>query len=387
MEKIRFRLVYNRKNKLNNQGTALIQVEALLNHRKVYFSTNIYVRPEHWDKSVSQIIGHPMAFELNTMIYDFLIYLQRIEFEQWKRGVHSSLVLLKESVRNKRPVRVTFIEFAEYHIRESDRKKSTKENMMTTITSLKEFRKVIEFKDITYAFLKDFECFLREKGNGINTVAKHLRQLRTLVNEAINQGYIHADEYPFRKMKIRQEKGKNQSLSPSELKRLEKLEVNSLRLRHVLDAFLFCCYSGLRFSDFKSVKNENIVCINSRKWLVMKSRKTSVNVQLPLYLLFGGKSLALLEKYSLNNFSDIGSNPEINKDLSRIADLANIGKHITFHTARHTFATLLIHQGVPITTVQKLLGHTSLKTTQIYSEILNSTVVRDLRAVKPKNRK
>ena len=76
-----------------------------------------------------------------------------------------------------------------------------------------EFRPGLDFKDITYTFLKDFEAYLREKGNGVNTVAKHLRQLRTLVNEAINQGYIHADAYPFRKYKIKQEKGRHEFLT------------------------------------------------------------------------------------------------------------------------------------------------------------------------------
>ena len=76
----------------------------------------------------------------------------------------------------------------------------------------------MDFKDITYTFLKDFETYLREKGNGVNTVAKHLRQLRTLVNEAINQGYIHADAYPFRKFKIKQEKGRHEFLTPDELR-------------------------------------------------------------------------------------------------------------------------------------------------------------------------
>lgn len=109
--------------------------------------------------------------------------------------------------------------FAKEYVTHSDRRESTKENLYTTITVLQEFRPGLDFKDITYTFLKDFEAYLREKGNGVNTVAKHLRQLRTLVNEAINQGYIHADAYPFRKYKIKQEKGRHEFLTPDELKK------------------------------------------------------------------------------------------------------------------------------------------------------------------------
>lgn len=384
MEKIRYRLVYNRKKHLNKQGTALVQVEASLNQRKIYFKTNIYIKPEHWDKRTSQVIGHPQANDLNSMLFEFVLHLQGIELALWKRGVPATLSLLKDAMKKNRPINITFPIFAKEYVQHSDRRESTKENLFTTITVLQEFRPGLDFKDITYTFLKDFEVYLREKGNGINTVAKHLRQLRTLVNEAINQGYIHADAYPFRKFKIKQEKGRHEFLTPDELKKLENLEVHDLKLRHVLDAFLFCCYVGLRFSDFCQLKQSNFIKVNGKKWLHFKSIKTGIELRLPLHLLFEGRALSILDKYDITEFANLGSNSEVNKALSVITSMARIKKHVTYHTARHTCATLLIHQGVPITTVQKLLGHTSVKTTEIYSEILSSTILRDLKAIKRK---
>ena len=384
MEKIRYRLVYNRKKHLNKQGTALVQVEASLNQRKIYFKTNLYIKPEHWDKRTSQVIGHPQANDLNSMLFEFVLYLQGIELALWKRGVPATLSLLKDAMKKNRPINITFPIFAKEYVQHSDRRESTKENLFTTITVLQEFRPGLDFKDITYTFLKDFEVYLREKGNGINTVAKHLRQLRTLVNEAINQGYIHADAYPFRKFKIKQEKGSHEFLTPDELKKLENLEVHDLKLRHVLDAFLFCCYVGLRFSDFCQLTPSNFIRVNGKRWLHFKSIKTGIELRLPLHLLFEGKALAILDRNCITEFASLGSNSEVNKALSVITSLARIKKHVTYHTARHTCATLLIHQGVPITTVQRLLGHTSVKTTEIYSEILSSTIVRDLKAVKRK---
>ena len=384
MEKIRYRLVYNRKKHLNKQGTALVQVEASLNQRKIYFKTNIYIKPEHWDKRTSQVIGHPQANDLNSMLFEFVLHLQGIELALWKRGVPATLSLLKDAMKKNRPINITFPIFAKEYVQHSDRRESTKENLFTTITVLQEFRPGLDFKDITYTFLKDFEVYLREKGNGINTVAKHLRQLRTLVNEAINQGYIHADAYPFRKFKIKQEKGSHEFLTPDELKKLENLEVHDLKLRHVLDAFLFCCYVGLRFSDFCQLTPSNFIRVNGKRWLHFKSIKTGIELRLPLHLLFEGKALAILDRNCITEFASLGSNSEVNKALSVITSMARIKKHVTYHTARHTCATLLIHQGVPITTVQRLLGHTSVKTTEIYSEILSSTIVRDLKAVKRK---
>lgn len=363
---------------------ALVQAEALLNQRKVYFKTNIYLKPEHWDKQTSQVCNHPQANDLNTMLFEFVLHLQAIELSFWKRGIPVTLSLLKDAIRKDQPVNVTFPVFARIYVQESDRKRSTKENLMTTVTVLQEFRPGLDFKDITYTFLKDFEVHLKEKGNSVNTIAKHLRQLRTLVNEAINQGYIPSDAYPFRKFKIKQEKGRKEFLTPDELKRLENLDVDK-KLRHVLDAFLFCCYTGLRYSDFCQLTPENIIRVNGKRWLYFKSVKTDVEIRLPLHLLFEGKALAVLERYDIvTDFAKIGPNSEANKYLAQLATLARIRKHITYHTARHTCATLLVHQGVQITTVQKLLGHTSVRTTEVYSEVLSNTIIRDLKAVKRK---
>ena len=364
---------------------ALVQAEALLNQRKVYFKTNIYLKPEHWDKQTSQVCNHPQANDLNTMLFEFVLHLQAIELSFWKRGIPVTLSLLKDAIKKDKPVNVTFPVFARIYVQESDRKRSTKENLLTTITVLQEFRPGLDFKDITYTLLRDFEVHLKEKGNSVNTIAKHLRQLRTLVNEAINQGYIPSDAYPFRKFKIKQEKGRKEFLTPDELRKLENLQVSDKRLRHVLDAFLFCCYTGLRYSDFCQLTPENIIRVNGKRWLYFKSVKTDVEIRLPLHLLFEGKALAVLERYDIvTDFAKIGPNSEANKYLVQLAALARIRKHITYHTARHTCATLLVHQGVPITTVQKLLGHTSVRTTEVYSEVLSNTIIRDLKAVKRK---
>ena len=321
------------------------------------------------------------------MLFEYVLHLQAIELSFWKRGISPTLSLLKDAIKKNTPINVTFTVFAKEYVKHSDRRKSTKDNLITTINVLQEFRPGLDFKDITYSFLKDFETYLREKGNGVNTVAKHLRQLRTLVNEAINQGYIHADAYPFRKFKIKQERGRHEFLTPDELRKLENLEVHDRKLRHVLDAFLFCCYVGLRFSDFCQLVPENFIRVNGKRWLHFKSVKTGIELRLPLHLLFEGKALTILDRYNIEEFASLGCNSDVNKYLTQIAEMARIKKHITYHTARHTCATLLIHQGVPITTVQKLLGHTSVKTTEIYSEVLSSTILRDLKAVKARKKR
>ena len=168
------------------------------------------------------------------------------------------------------------------------------------------------------------------------------------------------------------------------MRKLENLEINDRKLRHVLDAFLFCCYVGLRFSDFASSPCK-LIKVNGKRWLHFKSIKTGIELRLPLHLLFEGRHWLFVDKYNIAEFASLGSNSEVNKCLAQITMIARIKKHVTYHTARHTCATLLIHQGVPITTVQKLLGHTSVKTTEIYSEILSSTILTRLEGSKEKD--
>lgn len=387
MQKIRYRLVYNRKNTLNKQGTALVQVEAKLNQRNIYLTTNLYLRPEHWCKDSAQVVNHPHAVDLNAMLFEFIIHLQSIELGFWKRGIQPTLALLRDAVHKKAPATITFTDFARKSFVSAEKSESTKENLMSTVRLLDRFRSGLTFEDLSYTFLKDFEAWLRDLGKNQNTTGKHLRQLRTLTNEAINDGYMPADAYPFRKFKIKIQKAQKPFLTPDELGKLERLHLEDVRQQHILDAFLFCCYTGLRFSDFRTLTASNIVPINRKKWLCLKMQKTNIEIKLPLELLFEGKALDIIDKYdSIEQMASIPINADTNKILVEIAEKSKIKKHFTFHTARHTCATLLIHQGVAITTVQKLLGHTSVKTTEIYSEVLSSTIVKDLKAIKKRVR-
>ena len=162
------------------------------------------------------------------------------------------------------------------------------------------------------------------------------------------------------------------------------------KLAHVRDAFLFCCYTGLRFSDFRHLKDDYFQKIKGQPWLMIQTEKTGYDLKIPLHLVFEGKAIDILSRHpSIADFSRIGCNADTNRNLAVLQRLAKIKTRTTFHTARHTCATLLCHQGVPITTVQKILGHTKLTTTQLYSEVMADTIVRDLSNVRKngKNRK
>lgn len=154
MKKINYRLVYNRKKSLNNEGKALVQVEAYLESKKIYFSTHIYLYPEQWDTRHAIIIKHPQEEELNRMLQEFMLKLQWKELKAWKEGKDISLSLLKDASSGHKHHPTSFFEFGEYWVENSSRKESTKHNLQTTLALLKDFKRSLTFEDFTYSFLQ-----------------------------------------------------------------------------------------------------------------------------------------------------------------------------------------------------------------------------------------
>lgn len=384
MKKIKYRIVYNRKKQLDSQGKALVQVEAYLSGKKSYFSTHIYLKPSQWSARTSSVCNHPHAEELNYMLEEFMLNLQMRELEAWKQGKEICLQLLKE-IHEDAAVENKLIPFGRKWIENSPIRESTKSNLNTTLSLLETFSSGITFRQLDYKTLLSFEQFLKSKKLGTNTIAKHFRHIRTILNEAIRQGLITKELSPFTEYKIKTTESHHTYLLPEELEKLEHITLSRKKhaLCHSLDAFLFCCYTGLRYSDFIRMEQKNFIQSDNGLWMVFKSQKTGAVTQLPLSHLFQGKAVRILYRYTdINDFFHIKPNASVNKDLIRIGKLAGLAKHFSFHTARHTNATLLLYKGVQLATVQKLLGHRNIKTTQVYGEVLPQTIVKELKKCK-----
>lgn len=381
MNKIIYKLSYNRKGCLNRGGKALVQIEAYLNKQRKYFSTRIYLKPEQWDARQSVVKKHPNAEALNRLLHEQLAQIEGKELELWKQGRVVTLELLKDTVQSSHDTS-SFLDFMRKEIEVSNIKASTRRNHQSTLKHLLAFRRHIAFNELTLDTIEAFSHFLRNKGYHTNTVAKHLKHLKRYVNTAIDKGYMNIKDYAFRTYKIRTEESRHTFLSSDELHRLQtlKLDGKSAKHRQALDAFLFSCYTGIRYSDFIHLTRDNISTCNQLTWLTYKTVKTGTEVRLPLNLLFNGQAISILNRHhnDLNSFFNLKNNSNLNKELRLIARLAGLSKPFSFHTARHTYATLLLYKGVNITTVQKLLGHKSIKTTQIYTNVMDATIIADL---------
>lgn len=385
MKKICFKLVLNCKKEQNENANVMVEVEARLLSNKVYLPTNVFLKPEHWDEEKREVMSsHPNYELLNRFLEECVLKLEWRELQMWKNDTPLTLEqLVSSDIENAKAHDVSFTKFCKEYIRISRKRESTKKNLLSTVELINVFNSETSFMSLTYEYIMDFEKFLASRNYKTNTIIKHIKHLRSFYNEAVNQKMIKSGEDAFRRYKMLKGEAKYTFLLPEELQKLENLSLcgRNKRMTHTLDAFLFCYYTGLRYSDFRSLTKENLISIDDKIWLMYKSVKTEVETRLPLYLLFNGKAMSILNRYSrdISSFFKISSNSAIDKELIRIKVLAGIDTHISFHTARHTNATLLIYKGVNITTVQKLLGHKNIKTTQHYADILPQGIVNDLK--------
>ncbi|KAG1649379.1 Cyclic-di-AMP phosphodiesterase PgpH [Nymphon striatum] len=239
---------------------------------------------------------------------------------------------------------------------------------------------------LNYRFIVNFENYIRtykpKKARRTctnNGVMKHLQRLIKIINLCLKMEWLEKD--PFRSYKVRYVKNERDYLSERELELIETTSFTELGLSRVKDIFLFSCYTGLSYIDIKELHpNQILLGIDGNKWIHTKRAKTNEPVKIPLLV----RANKILDKYEdemkiTGEILPVYSNQKTNKYLKEIAEACGIHKNVTFHVARHTFATTItLSNGVPIETVSKLLGHTKLSTTQIYARVLQKKVGEDM---------
>ena len=380
LNKISYKLVFNRSRRLNKRGEGLIQIECSQQKRRIYFTTHTYVKPENF--AHGSVVGTHNADSLNYVLCLMMQEVEMVELEYIKKGVEVHLPMLREAVRSHISPAAKLYDFGTQVVAQSERKNLTKLNYQTLLNNIERFRKGTLITDVDYQFLVGYDKWLRESGIAHNTRISRLRLLRALLNEAKKRDIIHTN--PFERFRIQQMVSKKGFITVEQVHKLEKMVLKGQEEK-VRDAFLIGCYTGLRFSDIVTLRNEHI----KDGWLPKKMAKTGFVVEIPIAELFGGKMLQLIDKYNGNIervTKSLSSNSSVNKTLRTILDRIKADQKITFHSSRHTFATHLGQSGVQITTIQKLLGHQKLQTTQIYSEVDRKAITNDIKRGKKRVR-
>ena len=276
----------------------------------------------------------------------------------------------------------------------------TIKNYYTTVRYLKEFvvkqfkKKDIYLSELDYQFITNFEYFLRiyqpidhHKGMENNGVMKHLERFRKMIRLAVKLAWM--DKNPFEFFKLKMQKFDRGYLSNEELLAIEQKVFDIQRIQYAKDLFVFSCYTGMAYIDVMHLTPNNIMLgMDGNHWIKTIREKTDTSVNVPIL----PKAALIIEKYRNNPRSiargtlfPVISNQKLNSYLKEIADLCNIKSHLTFHLARHTFATsITLSNGVPIETVSKMLGHTTIRTTQIYAKVVERKVSDDMQILRGK---
>tara|TARA_R110000744_G_C19361462_1_gene561450 strand:+ start:252 stop:1472 length:1221 start_codon:yes stop_codon:yes gene_type:complete len=389
------------KRAVNNKANIYIRVT--LNGKRVNISLKKKINISTWDEKLQRASGADKDSRiLNLYLNEVQSKVYRI-YEDFKRDeVPFTSQMVKVKFLGEDKTRFSFQNLVDYYNEKMQHKlhrntmgqyKTSQRYMMEYI--LKEYKLTdIPLFNLEYGFIVGFEDFLRsyvpksgQSKIGNNTAMKHIKRLRRMVTLAYRMKWMERDPFVNFKMKI--EKKERGFLTDFELLSIEELSSSIERLMVVKDLFIFSCYTGISYVDIVQLSEENIVIgIDGSPWIMAKRVKTGAPFKIPLL----PKAAILIDKYKdhyrTNDTSNLLpklSNQKLNSYLKEIADLCGIKKNLTFHMARHTFATTVtLSNGVPIETVSKLLGHTKLSTTQIYARVVERKVSDDMALLKSK---
>lgn len=378
--------------------TATVYARITVNGRRTEISLKSKVSINNWDEAKGRAKGKRQEIvKLNSHMEQVrsLIFDSYQELIQQNKPVSVDTVKAKylgEDIEEA----MTLLKVIEYHKQVATTKLApgTMKNYYTTESYLKKFIKHqyrksdITLDELNYKFILDFENFLinyesvdHHKSLNNNGVMKHMERLRKMVNMAVMMDWLEKD--PFSKYKLHFDKVERGHLTKEELKVLSKKSFKIERLQSVLDMFLFSCHTGLAYIDIFNLTQENIAKgIDGGDWLMTNRQKTNTMVRVPLL----PEAVQLIKKYrdhpvalAKGTLFPVISNQRMNGYLKEIAEICGIKKNFTFHLARHTFATTVtLSNGVPIESVSKMLGHTSIRTTQIYAKVVEHKLSEDM---------
>ena len=358
---INYNVCLNRNGYEDRMGRRQVVVDLYQQGCRRVVNTGVKVEQRHFACGRIQP-SHPDHDLLNRRVRRVVRRLMEIEDEMLDAGHSPTPDSLARAYRNNASRSATIEEWVQSVIAPSARRESTKENYRTLTHSLNTFHPGLCIGEVTYDLVERWRNWMRtDQRLCENTIANRLKTLHCLVAEAIRRDIISAQQDPFRHIRIPEIKARREHLTEQQVETLRQATVGDERQAHVRDAFLFCCYTGLRWSDFRRLSSQ---CL-AAGILTVRQQKTGRTVQIPLASLWQGRALELIHQYgTLEHLADIGDNKTANDTLRKVAQAAGITLHLHWHLARHTCATLLNQQGLRMQEIQFILGHTKLAITE-----------------------
>lgn len=380
-----------RKDRIQN-GNVPIYLQLFLDGKRTRISTDQTVDIKNWDEQLGRIKGNSaLANSINEYLEKIKLDTIRIYNDYKLKEVDITVDMLRDKLTSKElDQRKKLLEVCDIFNSNAEKligieigkitwgRYKAFRNRIADFIKLKYSMDDIYLSHLKYSFMVEYEFYIKtEVKIQQNTMAKYLKYVNRVVEFATNNEWM--DRNIFQSYKCPVKEAKREYLTQAELDRIMNKEFTIQRLIEVRDIFVFCCHTGYAYKDAAMLTPEHIgTGINGKKWIYTSRQKTENVANVPLLDI----ALEILEKYqdhpacvNTNKLLPMKSNQKLNSYLKEIADICEIKKPLTTHIARHTFATtVLLANGVSMEATSKMLGHSSIKTTQIYGKIVESRV-------------
>lgn len=383
-------------------GMSPVLMMLFLDGRRAYVSTGLVAELKNWDSKYGRFVGDPSKVNTkNEFLERMKMDVLRIYNEMKSKDDDITVDILRQKLKGEADTKakslieccqvynssfeklvgieigeITFGRYATFAARISE--------FITTKLKLKD----IYLTDIKYSFGIEYEHYLKtELKLHQNTLVKYIQYLNRVLDYCVKYEWLEKNVLFGYKCPVKETK--REYLTQDELQRIMEKVINIDRLREVRDIFVFCCHTGYAYKDAAELTPDHIgMGINGRKWIYTSRQKTDNVSNVPLL----DQAMEIIEKYqnhpicvSKNRLLPMKSNQKLNSYLKELADICGITKPMTMHIARHTFATtVLLSNGVSMEATSKMLGHSSLKTTQIYGKILETRVGAEMEILSAK---
>ena len=394
-------LFYAKKAKAAANGLVPIYTRITINGKRIELSTNRFVEISKWSTEAGKMKGSSEeARSINNHLDLLKSQIRDAEMELIHKKIPVTIETLKSKILGvDKRARMLVPIFQDHNnkIKQLVGKEYAPGTLERYTTSLKHTIKFMQWKynvsdiDITkidHAFITDYEFWLRSVRNcSNNTAVKYLKNLNKIIKLCLDNDWL--DKNPFANYKSKVKEVDRVYLTEAEIQSIIEKDFKTERLSLVRDIFLFSCFTGLAYIDVKNLTKSHISFgIDGEKWIFTHRQKTESASKIPILPV----TQIIIDKYENHpqcineeKLLPILSNQKMNAYLKEIAGVCEIEKELTFHIARHTFATTVtLTNGVPIESVSKMLGHKNLRTTQHYAKVLDRKVSEDMKILKDK---
>jgi integrase len=383
----------------NSDGRALIFVRITVNSQRAEISVQRHIEVARWDKKRGRVKGNNEdAREINDLIDKTILKLNSIHSACIQNSDVVTAASIKEKFYGKQAKSKNLMDVFQQHndwIKERigiDYAKATHRRFTVTYEHIAAFIKLkykledIPLRSLKYSFVTDFEHYLKTvRRCNHNSSLKYVRIFRRVINKSVVNGWLEKD--PFVAYRAKLKECRRVILTADELQTLATKVIDTLRLDQVRDVFVFCCYTGLSYVDVEKLNRSHIVKgFDGEYWINIDRTKTGSSSNVPLL----PKAIEIIEKYKNNTERGVRtcllpviSNQRLNAYLKELCVICGLNKKLTFHSARHTFATTVtLTNGVPLETVSSMLGHKNIRTTQLYAKVVQEKVSRDMQTLR-----